>query len=55
MGYDFRAVKVKKLDKILAIMTFNKQRERLYIRETVKCLERNAHTRSARNKGKDAE
>lgn len=53
MGYDAKAVKIKKLDKISALLTFNKERERHYIRETVRCLERNAHSRSIKNKGKD--
>lgn len=51
MGYDSRAVKVAKIDKIMAIMTFNKDRERHYIKQTVKCLEKNAKTKSARNRG----
>lgn len=55
MGYDSRSVKVKKGDKILALLSFNKDRERHYIRETVRCLEKNARMRSARNKGKDEE
>lgn len=53
MGYDSKSVKVKKQDKIVALLTFNKERERHYIRATVSCLEKNAHSRSARNKGKD--
>ena len=55
MGYDSKSVKVKKGDKIIALLSFNRERERHYIRETVKCLERNARMRSARNKGKDEE
>jgi hypothetical protein len=55
MGYDSKSVKVKKGDKIIALLSFNKDRERHYIRETAKCLEKNARMRSARNKGKDEE
>ena len=53
MGYDSRSVTVKKGDKIIALLTFDRNRERHYIRETVKCLEKNARMRSARNRGKD--
>lgn len=55
MGYDSKSVKVKKGDKIAALMTFNRDRERHYIRETVRCLEKNARMRSSRNRGKDEE
>jgi len=55
MGYDSKSVRVKKGDKIMALLTFNKERERHYIRETAKCLEKNAQMRSARNRGKDNE
>ena len=55
MGYDSRSVRVKKGDKIIAALTFNRERERHFIRETVKCLEKNARMRSARNRGKDEE
>lgn len=55
MGYDSKSVKVKKGDKIIAILGFNKDRERHYIKEMVKCLEKNARMRSARNRGKDDE
>jgi hypothetical protein len=55
MGYDSKSVRVKKGDKIIALLTFNRERERHYIRETVKCLENNARSRSARNRGKDSE
>ena len=51
MGYDPRAVKIKKAEKVVAIMSFNKERERHYVREAVKSSERNARTRSAKNKG----
>lgn len=51
MGYDPRAVKIKKAEKVVAIMSFNKERERHYVREAVKSAERNARMRSARNKG----
>jgi hypothetical protein len=55
MGYDAKAVKVKKGDKIVAILTFDRERERHYIRETVKSLEKNSRIRSARNRGKEDE
>lgn len=55
MAYDSRAVKVSKVDKIIATMLFDKAGKRHYIRETVKCLEKNARMRSARNRGKDDE
>ena len=55
MGYDSRSVQVKKGDKIIATLIFDKEKGRHYIRETVKCLERNARMRSARNRGKDEE
>ena len=55
MGYDHRAVKVKKTEKIMAIMTFNRERERNYIREIVRATERNNRSRSARNKGEKDE
>jgi len=55
MGYDSKSVRVKKGDKVLATLSFNRDRERHYIRETVKCLEKNARMRSARNRGKDDE
>ena len=51
MAYDPRAVKIKKAEKVVAIMGFNQERERHYIREAVKSAERNARMRSARNKG----
>jgi hypothetical protein len=51
MGYDSRAVKVDKSSKRIAILSFNKDRERHYIREVVKCEEKNSRMRSARNKG----
>jgi len=55
MAYDSRAVKVKKAEKIIAIMSFNQDRERHYIREIVKAEQRNTRMRSARNRGKDEE
>lgn len=55
MGYDSKSVKVKKGDKIIALMTFNRERERHYIRQIVKCLENSARSRSARNRSKDSE
>jgi len=51
MSYDPRAVKIKKAEKISAILTFNKERKNLFIREAVKSAEKNARMRSARNKG----
>ena len=51
MGYDPRAVKVKKAEKVVAIMSLNRERERHFIREAVKSSERNARVRSAKNKG----
>jgi hypothetical protein len=50
MGYDPKAVRVKKEEKVIAIMSFNKDRERHYIRETVKSVERNSRMKSTRNK-----
>lgn len=56
MGYDSKAVRVKKGDKIIAALRFDKDKERHYIRETVKCLTKNMKVRSARNRGdKDGE
>lgn len=55
MGYDSKSVKVKKGDKVMALLTFNKDRERHYIRETVRCLQNSTRTKSARNRGKDNE
>ena len=55
MGYDAKAVKVKKGDKIVAILTFDRERERHYIRETVKSFEKNSRIRSAKNRGKEDE
>lgn len=51
MSYDPRAVRIKKADKAAAILTYNYERERLFIRELVKVEEKNARTRSARNRG----
>ena len=56
MGYDSRAVKIHKTEKTMAILSFNKERERHLIREFVKVKERAAKTRSSRNRGdKDEE
>jgi len=55
MGYDPRAVKIKKADKAAAILTFNKERERHFIREFVEAESKNARTKSARNKGQTEE
>jgi hypothetical protein len=51
MAYDPKAVRVKKEEKVLAILSFNKDRERHYIRETVKSIEKNSRMKSTRNKG----
>lgn len=51
MAYDPRAVKIKKADKAAAILMYNHERERHFIREMVKVEEKAARTRSARNKG----
>ena len=51
MGYDSRAVKIHKMEKTMAILSFNKDKERHLIREFVKIKERSAMTRSARNRG----
>jgi len=51
MGYDSRAVKIHKMEKAMAILSFNKEIERHLIREFVKVKEQSARTRSARNRG----
>ncbi len=51
MAYDARAVRIKKADKAAAILMFNHDKERLYIRELVKVEEKNARSRSSRNRG----
>lgn len=51
MGYDPKSVKVKKAEKAIAILMFNLEKERHYIRETVIAQEKNNRTRSSRNKG----
>lgn len=56
MAYDPKAVKIKKATKAIALLSFNKDIERLFIREMVKVEERNARSRTSRNRGgKDAE
>ncbi len=55
MAYDPRAVKIKKADKAAAILTFNYEKERFFIRELVKVEEKNARTRSSRNRGEKDE
>jgi hypothetical protein len=56
MGYDSRAVKIHKMEKTMAILSFNKERERHLIREFVKVKEQSARIRSSRNRGnKDEE
>jgi hypothetical protein len=51
MAYDPRAVKIKKAEKAAAILTYNYEKERLFIREFVKVEEKAARTRSSRNRG----
>lgn len=56
MGYDPRAVKIHKMEKTLAILSFNKERERDLIREFAKAKSQTARARGAKNRGeKDAE
>ena len=55
MGYDSRAVKIHKMEKTMAILSFDKERERHLIRELVKVKEQLSRTRTARNRGKDEE
>ena len=55
MGYDSRAVKIHKMEKTMAILSFNKDRERHLIRELVKVKEQSARIRSSRNRNKDEE
>lgn len=55
MGYDARAIKLKKGEKTVAILSFNKERERHLIREFTKCAEKNARVKSAKNKGENDE
>lgn len=56
MAYDPRAVRIKKADKAAAILMYNYEKERHFIRELVKVEEKNARTRSSRNRGsKDSE
>ena len=55
MGYDSRAVKIHKMEKAMAILSFDKERERHLIRELVKVKQQSARTRSARNRNKDEE
>lgn len=56
MSYDPRAVKIKKATKAIAILSYNKDIERHFIREMVKVEERAMRTRTSRNRGeKDAE
>jgi hypothetical protein len=51
MGYDPRAVRVKKADKAIAILTFNKDRERQFIREMVIAEAKNTRAKSSKNRG----
>jgi hypothetical protein len=51
MGYDPRAVRVKKAEKAIAILMYNKDRERHFIREMVVAESKNTRAKSARNRG----
>ena len=51
MGYDSRAVKIHKMEKTMAILSFNKDRERHLIREFVKIKEQSNRICSSRNRG----
>jgi len=51
MGYDSRAVKIHKMEKAMAILCFDKDRERHIIRELVKVKEQSNRSRSNRSKG----
>jgi hypothetical protein len=51
MAYDPRAVRVKKEEKAMAILTFNKDRERHYIREMAQAEAKNSRAKSAKNRG----
>ena len=51
MSYDPRAVKIKKAEKAIAILSFNKEIEKHYIREAVKSAEKQMRVKSQRNKG----
>lgn len=55
MGYDSRAVKIHKMEKAMAILCFDKERERHLIREFVKVKEQASRTRSARNRAEKTE
>lgn len=54
MGYDSRAVKIHKTEKIMALLSFNKERERHLIREFVKVKEQVFRIKN-RTKNKDDE
>lgn len=55
MGYDPRAVRVKKAEKAMAILMFNKDKERHFIKETVIAESKNTRSKSARNRGEKEE
>jgi DUF971 family protein len=55
MGYDPRAVKIHKMEKTLAILSFDKERERHLIRELVKVKENAARIRTTKNRNKEEE
>lgn len=56
MGYDSKAVRVKKAEKALAILCYNKELGRHLIKEFAAAEAKNTKARSARNRGdKDSE
>ena len=55
MGYDPRAVRVKKAEKAMAILTYNKDRERHFIREIAQAEAKNSRSKSAKNRGEKEE
>jgi hypothetical protein len=55
MGYDSRAVKIHKTEKIMALLSFDKERERHLIREFVKVKEQVFRIKNNRTKNKDDE
>jgi hypothetical protein len=55
MGYDPKAIKVKKGDKVISALMFDQNRKRHYVCEVVKATEKNNRFKSPRNKGQSAE
>ena len=51
MAYDPRAVRVKKAEKAMAILTYNKDRERHFIREMAQAESKNTRAKSSKNRG----